>query len=53
MTPFQEEQFQGKLTSDLIDADTGEVGLQAGERMTPRLGAPAARGRSRRRAGAA
>ena len=26
MTPFQEEQFRGKLMSDLIDADTGEVG---------------------------
>src|SRR4051794_39187811 len=38
MTPFQEEQFRGKLTSDLIDADTGEVRVQAGERMTPRLG---------------
>src|SRR6476660_4660184 len=32
MTPFQEEQFRGKLTSDLIDADTGEVRVQAGER---------------------
>ena len=29
---------QGKLTADLIDADTGEVRVQAGERMTPRLG---------------
>src|SRR3954469_12919824 len=38
MTPFQEEQFRGKLTSDLIDADTGGVRVQAGERMTPRLG---------------
>src|SRR6476646_4159872 len=38
MTPFQEEQFRGKLTADLIDADTGEVRVQAGERMTPRLG---------------
>src|SRR3954454_16794932 len=38
MTPFQEEQFRGKLTSDLIDADTGEVRVQIGERMTPRLG---------------
>ncbi len=38
MTPFQEEQFRGKLTADLIDADTGEVRAQAGERMTPRLG---------------
>ena len=38
MTPFQEEQFRGKLTADLIDADTGEVRAQIGERMTPRLG---------------
>ena len=53
MTPFEEEQFRGKLTADLIDADTGEVRAQVGERMTPRLGAPAARGRSRQRAGAA
>src|SRR4051795_2501728 len=38
MTPFQEEQFRGKLMADLIDADTGEVRAQIGERMTPRLG---------------
>src|SRR3954470_17213662 len=38
MTPFQEEQFRGKLMADLIDADTGEVKAQIGERMTPRLG---------------
>src|SRR3954453_12271497 len=37
MTPFQEGQFRGKLTSDLIDAHSGEVRVQAGERMTPRL----------------
>ena len=36
MTPFEPEQFKGKLTTDLIDADTGEVKLPAGERMTPR-----------------
>ncbi len=36
MTEFEPEQFKGKLTSDLIDADTGEVKLPAGERMTPR-----------------
>ena len=38
MTPFHEEHFRGKLTADLIDADTGEVRVQIGERMTPRLG---------------
>src|SRR3954451_8921606 len=37
MTPFDEENFRGKLTADLIDADTGEVRAQIGERMTPRL----------------
>src|SRR5207245_11084564 len=37
MTPFDPEQFKGKLTSDLIDADSGEVRLAAGERMTPRI----------------
>jgi DNA-directed RNA polymerase subunit beta len=37
MTPFDPEQFKGKLTGDLIDADTGEVRLAAGERMTPRI----------------
>jgi len=37
MTPFEPEQYKGKLTGDLIDADTGEVKLAAGERMTPRL----------------
>ncbi len=36
MTPFQPDQYKGKLTADLIDADTGEVKLAAGERMTPR-----------------
>ncbi|MGE3781825.1 MAG: DNA-directed RNA polymerase subunit beta [Alphaproteobacteria bacterium] len=38
MTPFREESFRGKLTSDLIDADTGEIRVRAGERVTPRLG---------------
>ena len=37
MTPFEPEQYKGKLTADLIDADTGEVKLAIGERMTPRL----------------
>src|SRR5260370_4590124 len=37
LTPFEPEQYKGKLTADLIDADTGEVKLAAGERMTPRL----------------
>jgi DNA-directed RNA polymerase subunit beta len=37
MTPFEPEHYKGKLTTDLIDADTGEVKLAAGERMTPRL----------------
>src|SRR2546421_6699446 len=37
MTPFEPEQFKGKLTNDVIDADTGEVKLAAGERMTPRI----------------
>jgi DNA-directed RNA polymerase subunit beta len=35
-TPFDPEQFKGKLNNDLIDATTGEVRLAAGERMTPR-----------------
>src|SRR5438552_15666895 len=37
MTPFEPEQYKGKLIADLIDADTGEVKLALGERMTPRL----------------
>src|SRR5689334_718177 len=37
MTDFDPEQFRGKLSSDLIDADSGEVKLAAGERMAPRL----------------
>src|SRR5438067_11444573 len=37
MTPFREENFKGKLSSDLLDARTGEVALAAGERMTPRV----------------
>jgi DNA-directed RNA polymerase subunit beta len=36
-TPFEPEQFKGKLTNDLVDAATGEVKLAAGERMTPRI----------------
>src|SRR6201981_3443295 len=35
MTPFKEESFKGKLTSDLRDAQTGEIVLAAGERMPP------------------
>src|SRR5215471_19306456 len=37
MTPFKEENFKGKLPSDLLDARTGEIALAAGERMTPRV----------------
>src|SRR5216110_264267 len=37
MTPFREENFKGKLSSDLLDARTGGVALAAGERMTPRV----------------
>ena len=37
MTEFDAEQFRGKTIADLINADTGEVALPAGERMTPRL----------------
>src|SRR5579863_6164201 len=37
MTPFEPDQYKGKLTADLIDADTGEVKVPIGERMTPRL----------------
>src|SRR5215813_10678437 len=37
MTPFDPENFKGKLASDLLDARTGEVVLPAGERMTPRV----------------
>src|SRR5260370_29758165 len=37
MTPFEPEQYKGKLIADLIDADTGEVKLAMGDRMTPRL----------------
>jgi DNA-directed RNA polymerase subunit beta len=36
MTPFEPEQYKGKLTGDLIDADTGEVRLAAGELMGAR-----------------
>jgi DNA-directed RNA polymerase subunit beta len=37
MTPFQPDQYKGKLSTDLIDAATGEVKLAANERMTPRI----------------
>src|SRR3989440_319957 len=37
MAPFDPEQYKGKLPSDLVDADTGEVRLAAGERLTPRI----------------
>ena len=37
MTPFNEENFKGKLTGDLLDARTGAVVLGAGERLTPRV----------------
>ena len=37
MTPFEPEQFKGKLTSDLRDARTGETVLAEGDRMTPRV----------------
>src|SRR5262249_54662948 len=37
MTEFDPDQFKGKLTADLIDADSGEVKVPAGERTTPRL----------------
>src|ERR1700751_5646373 len=36
MTPFKEENFKGKLPSDLLDARTGEIALAAGGRVTPR-----------------
>jgi DNA-directed RNA polymerase subunit beta len=35
--PFDPDQFKAKLTSDLIDAATGEVKLAEGERLTPRI----------------
>src|SRR5437764_1068024 len=37
MAPFDPEQYKGKLPKDLVDADTGEVRLAAGERLTPRI----------------
>src|ERR1051325_2934072 len=37
MAAFDPDQYKGKLTSDLIDAATGEVKAAAGDRMTPRL----------------
>src|SRR5690349_1660219 len=37
MAPFDPDQYKGKLTSDLIDAASGEVKAPAGDRMTARL----------------
>ena len=37
MTPFDPEQFKGKLANDLRDARTGEPVLAEGDRMTPRI----------------
>ncbi|MDJ0951604.1 MAG: DNA-directed RNA polymerase subunit beta [Alphaproteobacteria bacterium] len=38
-TPFDPERMRGvKLTSDLIDAKSGDVVAEAGAKMTPRLG---------------
>src|SRR6516164_589353 len=37
MTPFDPEQFKGKLANDLRDARTGEAVLAEGDRMTPRI----------------
>src|SRR3974377_1389321 len=37
MTPFDPEQFKGKLTRDLKDARTGGTVLAEGDRMTPRI----------------
>jgi DNA-directed RNA polymerase subunit beta len=37
MVPFDPDQYKGKLTSDLIDAATGEVKVPAGERITARV----------------
>jgi DNA-directed RNA polymerase subunit beta len=37
MTPFEPEQYKGKMTSDLRDARTGDAVLAEGERMTPRI----------------
>ena len=48
MTPFEPEQFKGKLTADLIDADTGEVKLAGRRADDAAAGAPAARRRARR-----
>src|SRR5690625_1858786 len=37
-TPFDAEKLKGvKLTSELVDADTGEAVAEAGQKMTPRL----------------
>ncbi len=37
MIPFDPDQYRGKLIAELIDADTGEVRVPIGDRMTPRL----------------
>src|SRR3954449_5783641 len=37
MATFDPDQYKGKLSSDLIDAATGEVKAAAGDRITPRL----------------
>ena len=42
--PFNSERMKGfKGTADLIDADTGEVVLEAGKRLTARVRPPARR----------
>jgi DNA-directed RNA polymerase subunit beta len=37
MTAFDPDQFKGKLAGDLVDAATGEIKLEAGAKLTPRL----------------
>src|SRR5215470_2156072 len=37
MMPFQEDYFKGRRASALRNADTGEIVLSAGERVTPRI----------------
>ena len=40
--PFDVERMKGmKATADMIDADTGEVAIEAGRKLTVRVGAPA------------
>ena len=34
VTPFEPEQYKGKLATELIDADAGRSKLPRGERMT-------------------